>query len=300
MSKDDTQQPTEDQVKSANEMEQARWQDDFEKEQLTVPYSREDKPEEPKDDPVQEDAGKDDTETDDDVEEYEAPISNLTVSDPGEYKPADYSFEVTLKDGKTQKINTPEDAEKIADDPENFETPKQLMDFLRKSQKMENKLESDKEKYEANKALYDEQLQTEQQRSEAVDSIASEMEYLVSKGLVPPVAKEFKDADWSDPEVADQPGVKEQRALLAYMAKENAARYKANVKPISSVVDAYSAWKLEQNEKQAKDETKEAGERRREAGARVAGTSSAPSGSSSPSGIAVGNPNVFRRGADWS
>jgi transcription elongation factor Elf1 len=299
MSKDDTQQPTDDQVKSANEMEQARWQDDFKKEELEVPYSRE---EETKEDTVQED-DKDDTEATDDVDDvvdYEAPASNLTVSDPGEYIPADYSFEVTLKDGKTQKISTPEEAEKIADDPDNFETPKQLMDFLRKSQKMENKLESDKEKYDATKALYEEQAQTEQQRSEAIDNIASEMEYLVSKGLVPAVAKEFKDADWSDPEVAKQPGVKEQNELLLFMAKENEARFKAKVKPISSVVDAYSAWKLEQTEKQAKDDAKADGERRREMGSRVAGSSSAPSGSSSPSGIAVGNPNVFRRGADWS
>lgn len=317
--KDNKTAPTEEQVKAHNEAEEARWSGDYKEEELAVPYKRKGT-----DEKVQSDsktnvatgegqAGneadgtkKDGEDLPDDREEatYSEPTPVVTVEDPGDYKPADYSFEVTLKDGKTVRVTTPEEAEKLADDPDNFETPKQLMDFINKQNKMRINLDRDYEKWEANKKTFTEQLETETQRRETIDNFVGEFQYLVSKGKIPAVAKEYLDADWSDPEIAKQPGVKEQIALLNYMQKENEVRAKANVKPITSVVDAYNAWREDEGEqekankaKEAEEAKKAAGEARKNASSRVAGVSPANQGTYVPKGIAVGNPHVFDRGA---
>ncbi len=307
--------PTPEQIETANQAEAARWQGDFKEEDLTIPYKREDA--DGKNDKSDDDTsdksgdadipkGNDTSEKDgnDDTDQYTDPAPILTVDDPGDYQPADYSFEVTLAGGKTVKVTSPDEADKLADDPDNFETPKQLNDFLKKSLTMQHKLDRDYEKWEAQKKTFTEQLETETQRREAVDTIASEMSYLVDKGMMPKVDKQYIDADWSDPEVAKQPGVKEQIELLQYMVKENESRAKAKIKPLSSILDAYNAWQLdakhqkeEADRKKAEEEHKAAGEARKQAGARVAGVSPSSQGTYTPKGIAVGNPNVFKRGA---
>lgn len=304
--------PTEDQIKAANEAEEARWAGDYKEEDLAVPYKREDTKDEKKSADKPEDTEGDDggNKPDDkpgdseDVEQYSEPTPVITVEDPGDYKPADYSFEVTLKDGKTIKVTTPEEAEKLADDPDNFETPKQLMDFINKQNKMARNLERDYEKWETQKKTFTEQLETETQRRETIDTFVGEFQYLVSKGKLPAVAKEYLDADWSDPKVAEQPGVKEQIAILSYMEKENAIRAKAKVKPLTSIVDAYNAWREDEGEQEKANKAKEdeeakkaAGEARKVASSRVAGVSPASQGTYVPKGIAVGNPHVFDRGA---
>lgn len=290
---DDKPAPTEEQVKAANAAEEAKWQGDFKEEDLAVPYKRE--AEEEKEETKEKEA-------EPKVEEparEEAIVEQVpTIEDPGDYKPADYSFEVTLKDGKTAKITTPEEAEKLAEDPDNFETPKQLMDFLNKQAKMRSSLDRDYEKWEAKHETFTKQLATETERREQIDSYVGEFNYLTGKGLLPPVAKEYADADWNDKEVATQPGVKEQIALLNYMSKENGIREKAGIKPITSIVDAFNAWQLDTGRRQSEEDNKAAGEARKAAGARVAGVSpTAQPGISAPKGIAVGNPNVLKRGA---
>lgn len=300
-------QPTAEQVEAANKAEEARWQDDFDEKELNVPYKREEV-DESKGDPTADtsngkktdeeiDPNKQDDPTE--VEEYSASSPVVTVQDPGDFQPGDYSFEVTLKDGKTHKITTPEEADKLADDPENFDTPKQLADFIKKSTSMSLKLERDKEKWEESKQKYDEQVKLEQEQQETISNYAAEFDYLVSKGLLPKIDKQYAESDWSDPEVAKQEGVKQQLAVLNYMAKENQVRAKAKVKPITSIVDAFNAWKLENKEEIDKEaaQKRAEGEARKAASARVASSSPAQQGSYVPKGIAVGNPNVFNRGA---
>lgn len=288
---------TEAQVKASNDAEKAKWEDDFPEEQLAVPYKaeekKEDKPakEEPKD---TEEVVEDEDEIEE-VEVYSDPAPVLTTEDPGEFKPGDYSFQVTLADGKVKTIRTPEDAEKIADDPENFDTPQQLYSFIRQSQKMENQLEKDLEKHEAQKARYEEQRQADQDRKNTVETLASEFDYLAGKGLLPKVDARYRDADWNDPEVAKQPGVKEQVDLLNYMVKENELRAKAGIKPLTSAVDAFNSYQLENRSTKKEEERKAAGEARKEAGAKVAGVSPSQQGTYVPKGIAVGNPNVLKR-----
>lgn len=300
MDEDKKTAPTEDQIKAANEAEEARWQGDYKEEDLSIPYKREVETE--KTGEVEKKSDTDDKA--DVVEEYVEPTPIVTMQDPGEYKPADYSFEVTLKDGKSVKVNSPEDADKLADDPENFETPRQLSDFLKKSLSMSSKLERDREKWEADKEMFDGQTAIAEERAETIDTFVGEFQYLVNKGFLPKIDKQYLDADWTDPEVAKQDGVKDQIALLSYMEKENVERKKAKVKPITSVVDAYNAWKNDDNaqkseaaRKAKEDAEHAAGEARKVASARVAGVSASQQVPYVPKGIAVGNPNVFKRGA---
>lgn len=288
--------PTEDQIKASNEAELAKWEGDFKPEDLEVKYSRdeikqddketkEEKPEDSK--PVTKD-----DDGDDDLPEVPEPI--ITVNDPGEYVPQDYSFEIEIK-GKTHKVDTLDKAESLAEEFADDLNAKQLFALVSKGSKIELKQERDKEKWEAEKAKFDEQSQADQARQESVQSLASEIEYLVSKGLMPAIEGPLKDADWSDPEIAKQPGVKEQIALINYMAKENEVRSKAGVKPLTSAVDAFNAWQLDSGRKKEQAEVKASGEARKAAGARVAGVSPSSQAPYIPKGIAVGNPNIFKR-----
>lgn len=292
--KTETTEEVVDQGKQAVNSNAAAWQDDFKEEELIIPYKREEaettKTEEKTEDKVDEEEV---------VEAHDEPAPVITAQDPGDYTPADYSFEVTLKDGKTVTVKTPEEAEKLADDPDNFETPKQLMDFINKQNKMNRSLDKDQEKWEAAKKTYDEQAATEKQRQDTIDSYAKEFDYLSKKGLLPKVDAQYLAADWSDPEVAKQPGVKEQIELLNYMVKENKVRAKAGVKPLTSVVDTFNAWQADNDRKQAAKEHKEAGEARRAAGARVAGVAPSAQAPYVPKGIAVGRVLPQRGASMW-
>lgn len=282
--------PTEEHIKTANEVEMKKWEGDFDPESLKIPYKREENTEEQHDD-----VDTDEEEVEQQAEEYTDPEPVITTDDPGEYTPADYSFEVTLKDGKTVKVSTPEDADKIADDPDNFETPKQLMDFITKSNKMQRSLDRDYDRWKSQKDEFDKQQSVENERQQTVQSLVSGFEYLVSKGLLPKVDPKDAQADWSDPEVAKRPGVKEQIELINYMTKENAARQKAGVPILGSALDAYNAFQLDKNHKQATEQHRAEGEARKAAGARVSGVSASNQAPYVPKGIAVGRPNIFKR-----
>ena len=307
MEPDEPAKPTEDQVKAANEAEMARWEGDFPEEDLTIPYKQEDAVEEKQ--PIDKSKGVEDDDGGDksgdgagDVEEaeqYSTPEPVVTVEDPGEYKAADHSFEVTLKDGKTVKISTPEDAEKLADDPENFETPKQLMDFINKQNKMNRSLEKDYEKWESQHKTFEDQTAEAEKRQENVENIVKGFTYLIKKGKLPAVADEYLNADWSDPEIAKQTGVKEQVELLNYMTKENKDRESAGLPPFATVVDAYNAWMDDEKVKQKSEAERAAGEARKTASARVAGVSPAQQGTYVPKGIAVGRVLPQRSAAVW-
>lgn len=292
------QQPTEEQVKSANDAELKRWEGDFDPKDLKVPYSR-DEVKEPET-PENKDESATEEEEPEAVEEHDEPASVVITEDPGKYEPADYSFEVTDKDGRLIKINSPEEADNFAEDDENFKSAKDLKDFLRKSQKMENQLDSDKAKWEAQKKEFDSQSELQESREKTVESLVAGFGYLVSKGLLPKVEDADAVADWSDPEVAKHPGVKEQIELINYMTKENAAREKAGVPILGSALDAYNAFELEQGKKQAAAEHKATGEARKVAGARVAGVSASNQAPYVPQGIAVGRVMPKRSVADWA
>lgn len=275
------------------------WQGDFTDEQLTIPYKRETSDE-------KDNSSADNSETS--AENPEAAATEeltelepvVTAQDPGEYVPADYSFEVTDKSGKTVKISTPEEAEKFSDDDENFQTAKDLKNFLSKSQKMESKLDRDYEKWEEKKQTFTQQLETETSRRETVTNYESEFNYLATKGLIPKLSAELQTANWQDPEIAKNEDVKIYSDILNYLVEENKLRAKANVKPMTSIVDAYNAWQLDTNRQKTEDSKKAAADARKAAGAKVASSSPAQQGTFVPKGIAVGRSGIFSRGhANW-
>jgi len=229
----------------------------------------------------------DDNEEDDEPEQHEAFKVEVPTSDPGEFVPNDYSFEVTL-DGKSHKITSPEQAEEFADEHAEEFDAKSLLKFMRQASRMEDRLERDREEFEAKKAAFDEANKSAQEQQATINNIANEITYLVSKGKLPKVDAKYVTADWSNPDVAKQPGVKEQVELLNFMRTENDARKKAGLAPITSALDAFNAWELERKDTSEEDEENRRAQARKKASSRVAGTSPAPVNMKAPKGIAVG------------
>lgn len=202
------------------------------------------------------------------------PAPQLEVPDPGEFKPGDYSFEVTIG-GKTEKITNLDEANKIADNPENFSTPRELMDFLGKQSDMRDGIRQDQREWQTKKDAFDTYTESTTQREETLNNWENEINYLVEKGDLPPIAADDEYANWSDPEVAKHPGVKERLDLLQYMQSENAIRTKAGLQPFSSMVDAQRSMRLDNMETEAKQTTTKEKEVRKAKGAMVGGSTSA-------------------------
>lgn len=215
-------------------------------------------------------------------EPAEEVVEESSVTDPGEFQPSkDYSFEVTVfdaegKNPKVQKITSYEQWETLLEGESNLGSAKALFDANRLANRMANGLERDKDAWEAKKKEFDDiQAQTQEQQ-EQLTTWQNEIAYLVGRGDLPKVADEYANADWSDDKVKDQSGVKEQLALLAYMDKENKAREKAKLKPLTSMVDGFKAWKLDNLEKKQTTAVETAARARQQAGARVGASTPAP------------------------
>ena len=282
---------TEEQVKAANEAEMAKWEDDFKKEDLTVPFSREDiKVEE---EPIK-DESTEELEVPEDID-YTEPEPVIKTEDPGEFTPTDYSFTVETLDGTKTKITSPEQAEEFAESNADNLSAAQQIKLVRNTTKMEVNISKEQEQWSSQKAQFDTESKIQTERQDNIQSLANEIQYMITKGLLPEIADEYKNADWTDREVAKQPGVKEQIELVNYMTKENSARTKAGVKSFGSVTEAYNSMMLEKG----KDERQESRQRSDQARKAVATKVSSPSASSdtikAPKGISVGNPNVFKR-----
>jgi len=164
--------------------------------------------------------------------------------DPGEFTPNDYSFDIKLADGSTVKISTPEDIEALGADVE-FASASDLIKTQANYTRMLTGIENDKKAYDAQKSEFDSHQETVQQQEQFISGIESGMGYLESNGSLPPVPKQYENADWSDPEIAKQPGVKERVAIINYMATENAKRDKAGVPRLMSVLDAHNSMELD-------------------------------------------------------
>lgn len=164
--------------------------------------------------------------------------------DPGEFTPNDYSFDIKLADGSTVKISTPEDIEALGADVE-FASASDLIKTQANYTRMLTGIENDKKAYDAQKSEFDSYQETAQQQEQFISGIESGMGYLESNGSLPPVPKQYENADWSDPEIAKQPGVKERVAIINYMATENAKRDKAGVPRLMSVLDAHNSMELD-------------------------------------------------------
>ncbi|HEU5187923.1 MAG TPA: hypothetical protein VFT87_05490, partial [Candidatus Saccharimonadales bacterium] len=172
------------------------------------------------------------------VEQRPNETQNTQLEDPGEFQPKDYSFDVELADGSKIRIEKPEDIDKIPADAD-FGSPKNLMLAQAGYSKMVSGLDADKREYEASKEAYDKQQSANADLETRITTMMNEMAYLEKKGKLPAVADEYKEADWSDPEIAKQPGVKERLAVLEFRAKENEERSALGLSPMS-VLEAAS------------------------------------------------------------
>lgn len=232
------------------------------------------------------------------VEEDEPEPPKAQIPDPGEFSPSDNSFEVTVFDDegkkpRTLKIKSIEEWDELLEQDPNFGSAAKLLKAERMADGMTRKAESEKKDWDVKKQAYDAEQSEIQQRTEATNTMVAEINYLIGKNQLPAVDKKYENADWSDPEVAKQPGVKEQLALLSYMKKENRVRSKAGLKPLTSLIDAHNAFRLEKGNEVAQDNKRVLGQARKDAGARVAGATSSPN-VKAPSNIMVGQGGNLR------
>lgn len=213
------------------------------------------------------------------------------VADPGDFQPKDYSFDVELADGSKIHIAKPEDIENLPADAD-FGSPKNLMQAQANFSRMVNGIDADKREYDASKKAYDDQQASAVEVEQRVTAMLNEMNYLETKGKLPAVADEFKEADWSDPKVAEQPGVKERLALLEYRAKENAERTKLGLSPMS-VLEAHMQMQQDAAEAKAADVKQKQGEQRKAKGAMVTGPSVLPT-NNMPDDMIIGEGGSIR------
>lgn len=204
------------------------------------------------------------------------PVEPLTAIDPGDFKPGDYSFEVTTTDGKTRKIATPEDADKFAqelDDNPELISASQFVSFNRGVTKMDVGVEGDQKAWQEMKEGYETQEKAEELRQKTVAQWDKEINYLRERGDLPKGSADLNNANWSDPKVAADPSVKAVKELFDWMEAENNRRMGVGLEPVQSVVDAFNSKQLEDMRQQDKDRGNKEVSRRRSMGARVSGGS---------------------------
>lgn len=236
------------------------------------------------------------------AEELVAPLivaaEPVEVADPGQFVPKDYSFEVTVfdKDGKNPKVHkiaTTDEFDDLMDTDPDFGTGTALTKAMRAATKMEVSQASDRRDYDLKKSAYDAAAKQSTEGQAAAQMMVNEMTYLTERGDLPKVDAKYVNADWSDPEVAKQPGVKEQIEIMNIMVRESKIREKAGLPKVTSILEGHRIWKDEQRTRQASDTKRVAGEARRAAGARVAGPTPNPT-RTAPKGISVGQGGSLR------
>lgn len=223
--------------------------------------------------------------------EAPAPEPAPQLEDPGEFQPKDYSFDVTLADGTTLKVTKPEDVENLPDDA-TFAKPKDFLEFQTNYMKMVNGLEADKREWEEKSTKFTEAKEAADQLNQSVEVMVNEMAYLETKGKLPEVDPKYENADWTDPEVAQQPGVKERLELINYRAQENKERKKLDLSPMS-MIEAYTQMQNEAFEKRQEDTKQKQVDQRKQKGAMVGGAS-APTYDNMPDDMIVGSGGSIR------
>lgn len=233
--------------------------------------------------------------------EAEINLPQVTLDDPGEYRPQDYSFTVTTfdEDGKKPKnvkIDSVEKWDELLETDPNLGSAAALLKADRAAAKMEANLERDEATHTAAKEAYDTQVESVGQSEATTQQWANEIDYLAERGDLPKIDTKFENVPWvganADKEALKDPAVKARIELLEYLRKENASRVSKGLSPMSPTA-AFNAMQLDTRLKQDKEAKSKAAEARKAAGARVAGTSPNPT-STAPRGIAIGRAGSLR------
>lgn len=242
------------------------------------------------------DKGETDKPTSEEDESVEDQVTSdpfaVSAIDPGEFTPKDYSFEVQVLDAegknpKTVKITSVAQWDDLLETDPNLGTGSAVLKAQRQATRMETGIERDHEAYDAKKKDFDTARALSEQQTQEVTQWDAELDYLSSKGKLPTITKELKEANWNDPEVAGQAPVKARIDLMKYMDRESKARMKLGLPKISSVLDAHNAWLNDKSESDQVAARKAAGEARKVAGAKIGGSQPAQA-TNAPKGVSVG------------
>lgn len=242
------------------------------------------------------DKGETDKPTPDEEEPVEAQVTPdpfaVAVADPGAFVPNDYSFEVQVLDAegknpKAVKITSVDQWDQLLETDPILGTGGAVLKAQRQATRMETGIERDREAYDAKKKDFDAAKALSDEQTQEVAQWDAELDYLSSKGKLPAITKELKEANWNDPEVAGQAPVKARLDLMKYMDKESKARMKLGLPKISSVLDAHNAWLNDKSESDQVAARKAAGEARKAASAKIGGSQPAQA-TNAPKGVSVG------------
>lgn len=196
------------------------------------------------------------------------------LEDPGDFTPSDYSFDIELADGTKMHISKPEDIDRLPEDAD-FGTPANLLKVQSNFNKMTIGLDNDKREYEAKKQAFETESASQQAIAKNVENMVNGLNYLETKGKLPKYDQKYETADWSDPEVAKQPGIKERLELLEYRANENVLREKAGLEPMT-ITEAFTQRELEGYQAKQEQQRNTQNDKRKAQGAMVGGASAAP------------------------
>lgn len=210
------------------------------------------------------------------VEEDQAGVfDDETTEDPGDFKPGDHSFTVTINGTRT-KVTSLDQADQLAEDPDAFKDAKQLIRFMDKRSDMRTAIADDKKSYDEQKSKYDERQQLTEIRNERLNTWANELDYLTKRGDIPDVKADLNTAEaglkWAT-DYKDEPGVKERLEIMAYMDGESKNRQAAGLPPMTSMIEAYNEMQLKNLKTDQQTQHSEDIRTRQQRGSRVAGPS---------------------------
>lgn len=209
------------------------------------------------------------------------------VNDPGDtfVSKTDYSFDITLADGTVFKITKPEDIRQLPADAD-FGTASNMFEAQTALNKMTIGLDQEQREWEANKQAHQAQKAQTEAAEARVATMIAEINYLETKGKLPPVDKQYENADWSNPDIAKQPGVKERIELLNYRDVENKQRTALGLSPMS-ILEAHLQMQSDAVVQAENAKKKQDGEIRKARGAMVGG-SGASTVPNTPEGYMIG------------
>jgi len=235
----------------------------------------------------------------DDGKVIEAPVEKPVtqevkeeVTDPGEFQPKDYSYDITLADGSVIKISKPEDIKNIPADA-SFESPQALFEAGAKYTQMVNGIEADKREYEANKEKFESDKENKEAVEKRIETAIAEMNYLETKGRLPKYDAKYDSMNWNDPEVAKQPGIKERLELITYRAKENEQRQALGLGEMS-LIEAQMQMAQEARESREVEVKNKQAEARKKRGSMVGGNTSSELSDGSEDDMIIGEGGSIR------
>lgn len=237
-----------------------------------------------------------------DIEEDNEELTpEITPDDPGEFQPGDYSFEVITTDGKTHKIKNPDDADALTDlldEKPDLINAKNLMEFIRKTSRMEAGIEADKKAHQAKVEQYESVKEQEEVKNKTLISINNGMLYLQQKGMLDAVPSEYDNASTKWEDHTNIPAIKQRLDILKYMENENKARMDVGLEPSFDVIAAHNAMQLEEMKNQKKTDQDTESKKRQAKGAKV-GSTAAYSQTNVTKGEIVGEGGSLNELYDW-